>query len=51
MKNKALGWEKQSKMGNIPVLGHREDVHERKPAGSEALQGADAVVVQMQLSK
>lgn len=32
-------------------MGHREDLHEGKPAGSEALQGGDAVVIQMQLSE
>lgn len=36
---------------NIPVLGHREVLQEGKPASSEALQGGDAVVVQMQLSE
>lgn len=35
----------------IPVLRHREELHEGKPPGSEALQGGDAVVVQTQLSE
>lgn len=35
----------------VPVLGHGEMLHEREPAGAEALQGGDAVVVQAQLSE
>lgn len=37
--------------GVVPVLGHREMLHEGKPTGGEALQGRDAVVVQIQLSE
>lgn len=32
-------------------MGHRELLHQWKPAGSEGLQGGDAVVVQVQLSE
>lgn len=40
-----------SSTAGIPVLGHREMLQEGKPAGGEALQGGDGVVVEMQLSE
>lgn len=35
----------------LPVLGHGQMLHQWQPAGSEALEGGDAVVVQIQLSE
>lgn len=39
------------RLASVPVLGHRQTLHEGQPASGEALQAGDAVVAQMQLSE